>query len=162
MKPILTLFLALFLMVPAAAQKKSKIIPRDSITDKYTYQGVTTAESADLSTLRQRLEKWNKQNYNPEESKYASVVVDGDTYTMHDREELPGRARKFIEYDLTIDLKDERYRYKLTHIEYIAVGKYPLEDKMATDKKSDLEAIDTICKGIVASLEAAMTKGDDW
>ena len=152
----------LLLPFAAIAQKKREIIPRDSITGKYTYEGIEQVEGADLEALRARLEKWSKQHFNPEESEYASVVRDGDSYVLHDREALPGKARKFIEYDLTIDLKDDRYRYKLGKIEYIAVGKYPLEDKMATDKRSDLEEIHVICSNILASLKASMTKGDDW
>ncbi|MCB0790841.1 MAG: DUF4468 domain-containing protein [Flavobacteriales bacterium] len=152
----------ILLLHQAQAQGKRHIIPRDSITDKYTYQGVSDTISADKEQLRGRLEKWIKQNYNPEERQYASSKQDGDSYTMHDREALPGKARKYVEYDLTVDIKDKRYRYKLTHLEYIAVGKYPLEDKMATDKRSDLEEIHTICSRIVESLDAAMKKGDDW
>ncbi|MCB0769825.1 MAG: hypothetical protein KDC00_05405 [Flavobacteriales bacterium] len=144
------------------AQKKSEIIPRDSITDKYAYMDVVTVEGATLEQLTKRLEKWEKQHYNPVERQYASVVVDGDSHTLHDREALPGKARKFIEYDLTVDMKDGRYRYNLTHLEFVAVGKYPLEDKMATDKRSDLEEIHAICERILASLGAEMSKGDDW
>jgi hypothetical protein len=106
--------------------------------------------------LRTKLEKWIKQNYNEQESKYTKLAVDGDTYTIHDREALPGKARKFVEYNLTVDLKDKRYRYKLTDLQYAAVGIYPLEDDMATDQKKDFEAIDTILRGIVSSLEAAL------
>lgn len=146
----------------ASAQNKREIIPRDSITDKYAYQGVVAVEGASLADLTTRLEKWQKKHYNTAESKYASISKDGDSHTMHEREALPGKARKFIEYDLTVDLKDGRYRYKLGQIEYIAVGKYPLEDKMATDKRSDLEEIHVICTRIIASLEAAMKQGDDW
>ncbi|MCB9169211.1 MAG: DUF4468 domain-containing protein [Flavobacteriales bacterium] len=161
--PIVTSLAAMVLIATSAqAQNKRHIIPRDSITDKYTYQAVSDMIDADKEHLRGRLEKWIKQNYNPEERQYASSKQDGDSYTMHDREALPGTARKYIEYDLTVDIKDNRYRYKLTHLEYIAVGKYPLEDKMATDKRSDLEDIHTICTRIIASLDAAMKKGDDW
>lgn len=145
-----------------AAQNKREIIPRDSITDKYAYMDVVSLEGASLAELTKRLEKWEKQHYNPVERQYASVVVDGDSHTLHDREALPGKARKFIEYDLTVDMKDGRYRYNLTHLEFVAVGKYPLEDKMATDKRSDLEEIHAICTRILASLAAEMAKGDDW
>ncbi|MCB0794833.1 MAG: hypothetical protein KDB88_08860 [Flavobacteriales bacterium] len=162
MTRILALLVPILLICSVNAQNKRHIIPRDSITNKYTYQGISDSLGVDKETLRSRLEKWNKQNYNQEESEYASVVRDGDSYTMHDREALPGKARKFIEYDLTVDLRDEKFRYKLTHLEYIAVGKYPLEDKMATDQRKDLEAIHDICSRIVASLGAAMAKGDDW
>ena len=161
-KYILTIGLFFGLVQATLAQKKDQIIPRDSITEKYAYQGVVGVEGASLADLTARLEKWEKQRYNPVERKYASVVVDGDTHTLHDREALPGKARKFIEYDLTIDLRDGRYRYNLTHLEFVAVGKYPLEDKMATDKRSDLEEIHVICERILATLEAEMKKGDDW
>jgi hypothetical protein len=161
-KQILITGFFLSTILEVSAQNKREIIPRDSITQKYAYQGVVTVDSASLADLTTRLEKWQKKHYNPTESKYASVAKDGDSHTMHEREALPGAARKFIEYDLTVDLKDGRYRYKLGQIEYIAVGKYPLEDKMATDKRSDLEEIHEICTRIIASLDAAMKQGDDW
>ncbi|MCC6841128.1 MAG: hypothetical protein IT230_13305 [Flavobacteriales bacterium] len=138
------------------AQNKREIIPRDSITDKYCYQAVSDSLPFMKEELRIKLEKWIKQNYNALENKYVKLGVDGDTYTMHDREALPGRARKFVEYDLTVDLKENRYRYKLTNLQYAAVGMYPLEDKMATDKRSDFEEMDVILRGIIASMEAAL------
>jgi hypothetical protein len=139
-----------------SAQNKREIIPRDSITQKYGYQGVVDSLPATKDELRAKLEKWIKQNYNAQESKYVKLGVDGDSYTIHDREALPGKARKFVEYDLTVDLKDNRYRYKLTNLQYAAVGMYPLEDKMATDKRSDFEEMDVILRGIIASMQASL------
>ncbi len=140
----------------AAAQKKREIIPRDSITQKYCYQAASDTLPATKEDLRKKLDKWIKQNYNEQESKYTKLAVDGDSYTIHDREALPGKARKFVEYNLTVDLKEKRYRYKLTDLQYAAVGMYPLEDDMATDQRKDFEAIDTILRGIINSLEAAL------
>ena len=157
MKRSFLLVILLFgLLFSASAQKKREIIPRDSITDKYCYQHASDTLPFTKEELRTKLEKWIKQNYNPTESKYTKLSADGDTYTIHDREALPGKARKFVEYDLTVDLRDKRYRYKLTDLQYAAVGMYPLEDKLATDKRDDFEAIDTILRGIIGSLEAAM------
>lgn len=160
-KHILLGFLAsVTLTLGASAQNKREIIPRDSITHKYCYQGVSDTLPAMKEELRGKLEKWIKQNYNDKGSKYVKVSVDKDSYVLHDREALPGKARKFVEYDLTIDLKDKRYRYKLTNLQYAAVGMYPLEDKMATDKRSDFEEMDTILRGILASMQAALKS--DW
>ena len=55
-----------------------------------------------------------------------------------------------------MDVKEYKYRYKLTDLEYVAVGKYPLEDKMATDQRKDFEAMDEILRKIIASMEAAV------
>ncbi|MCB0812091.1 MAG: DUF4468 domain-containing protein [Flavobacteriales bacterium] len=143
--------------MPAAAQKnKGKgILPRDSITDKFCYTDVGANANADKAALQEKLEKWIKQNYNTDEE-HTTVAQDGDTWTIHDREALPQRARKFVAYDLTVDLKDGRYRYKLTNLMYTATGTYPLEDKMATDKKSDLREIDEILERVLGSLNAAL------
>lgn len=157
MRTLLTLLIALIL--PAAAilaQNKREIIPRDSITHKYCYQAVSDTLPFTKTELAVKLEKWIQQNYNPQESQYVKLAVDGATYTMHDREALPGRARKSVEYNLTVDLKEQRYRYQLTDLEYIAVGKYPLEDKLATDKRSDFEEMDVILRGIIGSMESAL------
>lgn len=157
MRTVLTLALAgLLFSASANAQKKKEIIPRDSITNKYCYQAVSDTLVFSKEELRAKLEKWIKQNYNEQESKYTKITVDGDTYTIHDREALPGKARKFVEYNLTVDLKDLRYRYKLTDLMYAAVGMYPLEDDMATDQKKDFEAMHTILTGIISSLESAL------
>lgn len=150
-------FIAMALLTTSvSAQSKREIIPRDSITGKYTYQGVVEHLPFGKEELRGKLEKWIKQNYNALENKYVKLGVDGDTYTMHDREALPGKARKFVEYNLTVDLKDNRYRYKLTDLQYAAVGMYPLEDKLATDKRKDFEAMDVILRGIIDSMKAAL------
>ncbi len=157
MKALWTLLIAMLLCPSFAdAQKKKEIIPRDSVTHKYCYQEVSDTLPFTKEELRTKLTKWIKQNYNEQESKYVKLSVDGDTYTMHDREALPGKARKFVEYNLTVDLKDRRYRYKLTDLEYVAVGKYPLEDELATDKRSDFEEMDAILRGIIASLVSAL------
>ncbi len=140
----------------ASAQKKREIIPRDSVTHKYCYQHASDTLAFSKEELRTKLEKWIKQNYNEQESKYTKLAVDGDSYTVHDREALPGKARKFVEYNLTVDLKERRYRYKLTDLQYAAVGMYPLEDDMATDQRKDFEAIDTILRGVIDSLESAL------
>ncbi len=145
------------------AQKKYEIIPRDSITNKYCYTAISDSiPGGTKDKLHERMAKWIKENFNPEKSQYTQLAQDGDTYTIHDREAIPGAARKFVEYNLTVDLKDNKYRYKLTDLEYVAVGKYPLEDKMATDKKSDFEAMDQILTGILSSMDASLKKGEDW
>jgi hypothetical protein len=155
------LMIMMFCLTPEVnAQKKREIIPRDSITNKYCYQAVVDSMGSTKDELRTRLERWIKENYNEQDSKYTKILRDGDTYRIHDREALPGKARKFVEYDLTIDLKDNQYRYKLTDLQYAAVGMYPLEDKMATDKKSDFEEMDVILRGVIKSMEAALK--DAW
>lgn len=151
-----TIALCCLFTIAASAQKKKEIIPRDSITHKYCYQKVSDTLAFTKEEFRTKLEKWIKQNYNEQESKYTKVTIEGDTYTIHDREALPGKARKFVEYNLTVDLKDKRYRYKLTDLQYAAVGMYPLEDDMATDQKRDFEAIHAILTGIISSLDAAL------
>ncbi|MEO8068631.1 MAG: hypothetical protein ABI599_13120 [Flavobacteriales bacterium] len=157
-----TLFLLMVVSIPLclSAQKKREIIPRDSITHKYAYTKASDTIPATKEELRGKLDKWIKQNYNELESKYVKLGVDGDTYTIHDREALPGKQRKFVEYNLTVDLKEKRYRYKLTDLEYVAVGKYPLEDKLATDERDDFEAMHAILTGVLKSLDAAMTS--EW
>jgi hypothetical protein len=152
----------LILTFSASAQKKREIIPRDSITGKYAYIHVSDTLPLTKEKLNERLQIWIKQNYDTAASKYSSLSHIGDTYTIHDREALPGKARKFVEYNLTVDLKDKRYRYKLTDLEYVAVGKYPLEDKMATDKREDFEEMHAILNNILKSLDAALAKKDDW
>ena len=152
--------LIFFSCMDVHAQKKREIIPRDSITNKYCYQAVSDLTMSTKDDLRTRLERWIKENYNEQDSKYTKILVEGDTYRIHDREALPGKARKFVEYDLTVDLKDNQYRYKLTDLQYAAVGMYPLEDKMATDKKSDFEEMDVILRGVIKSMEAALK--DNW
>jgi hypothetical protein len=151
---ILSLFFSI-ISLDSTAQKKREIIPRDSITNKYCYQAVSDLTMSTKDELRTRLERWIKENYNEQDSKYTKILREGDTFRIHDREALPGKARKFVEYDLTIDLKDNQYRYKLTDLQYAAVGMYPLEDKMATDKKSDFEEMNVILTGIIKSMEAA-------
>ena len=159
-KKIFILPLLFLFTLEVAAQKKREIIPRDSITHKYCYQKASDTLTFTKEQLRVKLEKWIKQNYNEQESKFTKLAVDGESYTIHDREALPGKARKFVEYNLTLDLKDNRYRYKLTDLQYAAVGMYPLEDDMATDKRSDFEEMDVILRGIISSLEAALTS--EW
>ena len=147
----------------AHAQKKKKtFVPRDSITGQYAYNGVVTGIEGKQEDLKQRIDKWIAQNYNFEKDKHASLKIDddGDTYSVHGRAQMEGRSRRFIEYDLTTDLKDGSFRYKLTNMRYIVVGNYALEDKRSTDKKKDLEEIHGMMSKILLSLKAAMK--DTW
>jgi hypothetical protein len=160
---ILSILLILISTCDIHAQKKNKtIIPRDSITGQYAYNGKVTEIEGNQDALKQRLDKWIAQNYNFETDEHASLTVDEDedTYSVHGREQMEGSARRFIEYDLTVDLRDNRYRYKLTDLRYIVVGNYALEDKRATDKKKDLEEIHRMMYNLLKSLQAAMT--DTW
>lgn len=155
--------LLVFCSLDVSAQKKNKtIVPQDSITGQYAYNGTVTNIDGDQEALRQRLDKWIAQNYNFEKDEHASLKIDedGDTYTVHGRERMSGAAKRFIEYDLTVDLRDGRYRYKLTNIRYIVVGNYALEDKRATDKKRDLEEIHIMLSKIILSQKAALE--DTW
>ena len=160
MRTLLLILVFSFVASTANAQRKREIIPRDSITGKYAYTGVSDTLPATKEELRAKLDKWIKQNYNAQESQYVKLAIDGDTYTIHDREALPGKQRKFVEYNLTIDLKEQRYRHKLTDLEYVAVGKYPLEDKLATDEREDFEKMHAILTGVLKSLGAAMAS--EW
>lgn len=162
MKKITTLTLGLvFLAAGAFAQKKKSPIPLDSITNKYAYHAVSDSIDADKAKLLDRLEKWVAQNYN-EDDKNTAIERSDDTYMIHGRDQMAGKSRRFVEYDLTVDLKDNKYRYKMTDLQYIVSGRYSLEDKRATDNKRDLEEIDGMMRKILASLETHMKLGDDW
>ena len=162
-KKILPLFaLCILVSVNASAQKKKKsTVPRDSITNKFAYHHVSDSIMASKAQLADRLDKWIAQNYNTDD-KNTAVEIDGDTYMIHGRDQMQGASRRFIEYDLTVDLKENKYRYKMTDFQYIVSGRYALEDKRATDKKRDLEEIDGMMRKILNSLDAHMKKGDDW
>jgi len=81
---------------------------------------------------------------------------------IHGRDQMSGTSRRFVEYDLTVDIKDLRYRYTMTDLQYIVSGRYAIEDKRAHVKKRDFEELDGMLRKILASLEAHMLKGDDW
>lgn len=159
------ILIAFLTITTTSAQKKKKdktIIPVDSITGLYAYNGVIKDIEGDIDAIRERLDKWVAQNYSFDTDEHASLKVDedGDTYRIHARTPMSGGVRRFIEYDLTTDLKDSAYRYKLTNLRYVVVGNYPLEDKRSTDKKRDLEEIDRMMRRILASMKAALA--DTW
>ncbi len=158
----LCLLLCLGTQTANAQKKKKTIVPRDSITGQYSYDGVVKGIEGNQEELQQRLDKWIAQNYNFEKDKHASLKIDedNDTYSVHGRAQMSGGARRFIEYDLTVDIKDSRFRYKLTDMRYIVVGNYAMEDKRATRKKKDLEEINSMMTKIILSMKAAME--DTW
>jgi len=151
----------LFISTGMFAQKKNSPIPLDSITNKYAYHYVSDSIEANKTELADRLGKWIAQNYN-EEDKNTSIEIEDDTYMIHGRDQMQGKSSRFVEYDLTLDLKDNKYRYKMTDLQYIVSGRYALEDKRATDKKRDLEEIDSMLRKIMKSLDTHMKTGDDW
>ena len=76
----------------AVAQKKKEIIPRDSITNKYCYTAVSDSIPANKDQLRVRMDKWIKENYDIQKSKYTKLSSDGDTSRedgLYDPEETP-------------------------------------------------------------------------
>lgn len=157
-------------------------LPVDEKTGLITYSKVNEVNGANAGTLYQRALEWaNKYYKNPtdvireRDSVGGSLLCKARFKIMNpaDKKGLATDAGNVM-YTLKIQLKDGRYRYELTEINWKQQSYYPCErwtDKTAATYKPAfdyyLEQTDATAREVIKSLEKAMSaapvsKSDEW
>ena len=189
MKRIPNLFSAFVFLFSAstfAQNEQPQAIPQfniDKETKLISYSKVVPVDSINKKELYHRAMIWIKAYYkNPADVVRENDSVAGKIVCKHrfhfsnppDKEYFKKDAG-LVQYTLTLQFKDNRYKYDLTQINWKQLSYYPVERWMDTkgpdyikDYDYFLIQTDETVKKILASLEQAMTvnsvkeKKDDW
>ena len=183
------LLIALFIVsVPVTAQKKKDqpiVIPEmpvDADTKLITYSEVVDVDTTSAKILYGRAWSWANGFYvNPkdvirEASKEKGSILIKARYRIYSSPDKEGTKAYVgdVMYTLTLEVKENKYRYIITGFNWQKRSAYPIERWM--DDKSDtfvpdyayyLEQTDATMKELIASLKNRMnmaekTKDDDW
>jgi len=165
------------------AQESSSKYPMNSETKLISYTRVVQADSVDKNELYMRAFTWANTYYkNPtdvirEKDASAGKIVCKQRFKITNPPDKDGFEKDagLVMYTLTILVKEGRYKYDLTEINWKQISYYPIERWMDTkaagyEKEYDyyLKLTDTFVKKVIADLEKAMTvstkkvKKDDW
>jgi hypothetical protein len=185
MKSINYLFLLAIVLTSTivSAQNSSSKYPMNSETKLISYSKVVPMDSVDKNELYLRALSWANSNYkNPtdvirEKDPSAGKIVCKHRFKITDPPNKDGFEKDagLVMYTLTIQVKDGRYKYELSQINWKQLSYYPIERWMDTnaagyDKVYDyyLKQTDETVKKVVYNLESAMTistkkvKKDEW
>jgi len=173
-KSIRTLFMTAILGLPGAliAQETIPVMPVNPETKLITYQEVLTVDGLKKELFNRAIE-WINVNYkNPAEVTKVRNPESGLIEIFHrfdlDRTDNNGNIvdAGIVVYTLRLDLKDGRYRYKITDMSLKQSSRFPVErwlDK--TDKAYNpnydlyIAQLDKQVKELIESLKKGMQPG---
>jgi hypothetical protein len=165
------------------AQNSSSKYPMNNETKLISYSKVVPMDSIDKNELYLRALSWANSNYkNPtdvirEKDPTAGKIVCKHRFKITDPPNKDGFEKDagLVMYTLTIQVKDGRYKYELSEINWKQLSYYPIERWMDTnaagyDKVYDyyLKQTDETVKKVLYNLESSMTistkkvKKDEW
>ncbi|MEO5570032.1 MAG: DUF4468 domain-containing protein [Bacteroidia bacterium] len=167
----------------ASAQDNAVKMPVNSETKLISYSKVVQADSVDKNELYMRAFNWAITFYkNPtdvirEKDPAAGKIVCKHRFKITNPPNKDGFEKDagLVIYTLTIQVKDGRYKYDLSEINWKTISYYPIERWMDSkaagyEKEYDyyLKLTDETAKKVLTDLETAMTvstkkvKKDDW
>lgn len=192
MKMFIRLFIVFFLFSFGvnAQKKKSKDeapvvipdMPIDVDTKRITYSDVISIDTTEKKVLFNRALSWANNYYvNPKDVIRSKDLNEGSLvlkaryriYTTPDEDGTKVLSGDVM-YTMTIDVKDNKYRYSITDFNWQKRSAFPIERWM--DQESDtfqpvyaayLEQTDELMKEIITSFTTRMAtvenvKDDDW
>ncbi|MEP7169266.1 MAG: DUF4468 domain-containing protein [Bacteroidota bacterium] len=175
--------LIIIVVTVAAANSQNSKLPVDSLTKLISYNKVVQADSIDRKELYMRAFTWANTFYkNPgdvirEKDAAGGKIVCKARFKLTNPPNKDGFEKDAgdVMYTLTIQLKDGRYKYELSQINWKQISYFPAERWMDTKapgyaKEYDyyLKKTDETVKKVIADLEKGMTvstkkvKKDDW
>jgi hypothetical protein len=168
-----------FVFVIAKAQ--AQFLPVDSTTKKVTYKEVVTQEGGTPAKMYNQAIEWVNSFYaNPSE---ATRVRDPDNSKIEikhrikvcnvDKDGNKTLECEVVEYELTLEFKDGRYRYTFTNFNVLKTSKFPVERWLDKNDPAYTAVCDVYCKQlgeevnkIIKSLKEGMKpkviKNDNW
>jgi hypothetical protein len=171
----------MFIIVFALLSKAiSQVIPVDEDTKKITYKEVVTQEGTPSVMYNHAIEWINSFYPNPADVTRIRDANNAKIEIKHrikvwnlDKDGNKISDGGVVEYEMSLEFKEGRYRYIITNFNVLKISKYPLERWM--DKKdpgyipacdSYMKQVDDEVKNIIASLKKGMkpkvVKDDNW
>jgi hypothetical protein len=181
------LILLIVLSLPSFAQKGKKEIvmpamPKNETTGLISYSGREEAATTAKSVLYERALAWANAFYkNPAEvirekdPEKGKILIKG-RYRIANEPDKKGVVTQAgnVMYTLTVEFKDNAWRYEITNMNWQQTSAFPIERWMDTASQSFtpnypyyLTQTDEELRKVESSLKKAMTagskaKGDDW
>jgi hypothetical protein len=154
-------------------------MPVDPDTKLITYKEVVTANGTPNELFNRTIEWVNAQYKNPTVATKVRNPSTGIIEIVHRIELVQEKEgvmlpAGIIDYTMKIELKDNRYRYIISHFNLKDVSPYPIEVWMDKSNKaynpswdSYLKQVDTVCLKLTESLKLALQppaakKTDEW
>jgi hypothetical protein len=155
------------------AQAPAPELPLDPVTHRITYLGVVPVPEARSAQLYARAVDWIANDSNPQV--FAAQLYDAAQGKITVREVLPIYAGTLatptyvyahVQYTLTVYVKEGRYKYVISHLEYInstaPYAQQPLESAVISgmfDKQWRALKVDAAqqLQGVLARLQASMS-----
>ncbi|MBU0488398.1 MAG: DUF4468 domain-containing protein [Bacteroidetes bacterium] len=177
------LLLILALAIPTfqlSAQTETPVIPVDEATKLITYQKVVNVEAKKDELFNKAIGWINGYYANPsgvtKKRDLASGLIEGVARFDLMVKDAKGVESKVgvVEYKLTLNLKDTKYRYTLSEFVYKQASKFPCEKWLDTTAPGYqpayadyLNALDTFANGLIADMtakieEKEVKKNDEW
>lgn len=173
----------LIILISASANAQNSKLPLNSETKLISYSKVVQADSIDKKELYMRAFTWANTFYkNPadvirEKDAAAGKIVCKARYKITNPPNKDGFEKDAgdVMYTLTIQIKEGRYKYELSQINWKQISYFPAERWMDTKapgyvKEYDyyLKKTDETVKKVIADFENGMTvstkkvKKEDW
>lgn len=184
MKNVVTVFVSLFMVVSLFGQAPAPVqVPKFNIDEETKLITYTEAiqEVGVKDTLYYRALSWiNKEYKNPIDVTKVRDQANGKIECLHripltttDKDGNKLKSNMVIIYKLVIELKDAKYRYKISGFHFLNPSKQPME--LWLDKKSTLygpqcdsylvqvdEATKQLIKRLKNGMKPPVVKKDDW
>jgi hypothetical protein len=169
MKTIILLFSILY--ISASAQEKRSSLPVDATTKLITYTKVVELKGVTKDSLFNKALAWCNTFYNNpgdvirEQDKAGGKIECKARFKVQNPPDKKGLATDggVVQYTLTLQFKEGRYKYLLTEYNWKQTSYYPIEKWMDTSNQyykpefeHYLQEVDNETKEITASLEKFM------
>lgn len=117
----IVLLVALMGQVLAQDQESSMDFPIDDETGKVTYEEVVKVKDVSKDNLYKRADAWFQSYFtNPggviEKKEDGKGIWGQDRFFLWDKEDGQKRRAGLVKYDIDVQVKDGRYKYKITEI----------------------------------------------
>lgn len=178
-KQVATVFL-LIMATSCFAQKELKIkLPLDSSTNKVIYSSVINVEGINKEELYNRAKEWFVVTYNSAkdvlqmDDKVAGKII-GKGTSRGQYKFMLSNTSYYLNYTLSVTLKDGRYRYEFSQFTVETLDKYSIGGRSALEEyipyyekekgilysasKKIIPHMDLLVKETSSSLESALKK----
>lgn len=174
-----SILLLCWMLLSSASLYAQTTLPVDAETKKITYSEVVSVEGVSQDELYSRAKVWLATAYNSAPDVIKADEKEAGVIVVRARTPIPFRlfnqnTTQQIQYALTLNFKEGRYKYILTDYQTVGDGaEYPVEQTVGaemrkTKRGADIakqyeDGISTHAKSMVDALHTALSKPTkDW